>query len=91
MIDAWRPGHAAPAVAGGLPDAFAWLASGGAAEPEKAMREARASATREGSAWGRVDASPALARSLSGLRQMLASSEVRCRWAGDSTRRCWLP
>lgn len=40
LIDAWRQGMRQP-----LPlacrTAFAWLASGGAAEPEKAMREAR--------------------------------------------------
>ena len=88
LIDAWRQGMRQP-----LPvacrTAFAWLASGGAAEPESHARGAQAlrGRVRHG---GEVDASPALARVYPDFDRLLASGEF-AHWAEQLTRRCWLP
>ncbi|HBO0466946.1 TPA: exodeoxyribonuclease V subunit gamma, partial [Pseudomonas aeruginosa] len=79
LIDAWRQGMRQP-----LPlacrTAFAWLASGGAAEPEKAMREARKRYEGGFGMGGEVDASPALARVYPDFDRLLASGEF-AHWA----------
>ncbi|MEF2042179.1 exodeoxyribonuclease V subunit gamma [Pseudomonas aeruginosa] len=81
LIDAWRQGMRQP-----LPlacrTAFAWLASGGAAEPEKAMREARKRYEGGFGMGGEVDASPALARVYPDFDRLLASGEF-AHWAGQ--------
>lgn len=59
--------------------AFAWLASGGAAEPEKAMREAR-KRYEEGSAWGRGGRLAGAGSGLSDFDRLLASGEF-AHWA----------